>query len=86
MQTWCAVASLGAINFYHPAFHTEQSLFPVGYAATRTMTSPASPKSPAAHLCQILADPAGDGPVFRWAPGSKPKVQAPMSPRLWLVC
>ena len=60
-----AVSSLGAINFYHPGFHTEQCLFPMGYSATRTIVSPASGSKPAPHLCEILADPEGRGPLFR---------------------
>lgn len=60
------MASLGRINYHHPAFHNEGCLFPEGYAATRTVATPASRMKPAPHRCTVEMHPSGSGPLFRY--------------------
>jgi F/Y-rich N-terminus len=70
-QTRCAVCavaavlSLGKVEFVHPGFHSEKHIWPVGYAAQRVAATPASAMQSAPHLCEILENPDGSGPLFR---------------------
>lgn len=61
-----AVLSLGEVDFLHPAFHDEKTIFPVGYRAVRVTASQASDMDVVPHLCEILAAEDGSGPVFRY--------------------
>ena len=59
------VLSLGKIEWLHPAFHDEKSIWPVGYKAERVAKTPAGGDNPIRHLCEVLEAPDGSGPIFR---------------------
>ena len=60
------ILSLGVVEWLHPSFHDEKSIWPVGYAAERKAATPASGGTvPIRHLCEILKAEDGSGPIFR---------------------
>jgi hypothetical protein len=60
------VYSLGRVEWLHPFFHDEKSIWPVGYKAERVAVTPAAgSKKPKRHLCEILEAEDGSGPIFR---------------------
>jgi hypothetical protein len=60
------VYSLGRIEWLHPFFHDEKSIWPVGYKAERVAVTPAAgSKKPKRHLCEILEASDGSGPIFK---------------------
>ena len=62
------IFSLGRVEWLHPSFHDEKSIWPVGYTAERVAVTPASgSKKPSRHLCEILEASDGSGPIFRYA-------------------
>ena len=60
------VHALGRVDYMQPGFHCKKYIWPLGYAAVRTVTLPGCGK-PSRQLsvrCQILDSPDG-GPLFR---------------------
>jgi PWWP domain/F/Y-rich N-terminus len=61
------VFTLGRVEWLHPSFHDEKSIWPVGYKAERVAVTPAAgSKKPKRHLCEILEAEDGSGPIFRY--------------------
>lgn len=61
------VYSLGRVEWLHPSFHDEKSIWPVGYKAERIAATPAGESTkPKRHLCEILEASDGSGPIFRY--------------------
>lgn len=59
------VLSLGRVEWIHPGYHNEKTIFPVGYRAEKVTVSPAGGPAPVPHLCEVLEGSDGAGPVFR---------------------
>lgn len=60
------VLSLGTIVWDRPAYHTDRYILPVGYKASRTLTSYRHPKQKTEYICEILD--GGDCPLYRVTP------------------
>jgi hypothetical protein len=67
------LTTLGRVEFVHPRFHNDKFIFPVGFTVRRRARTPLSGDKEVWHTAEVLADPQGAGPIFRWGPG------------LWLV-
>ena len=65
-----AVLRLGRIEWVHPAFHSEQYLWPVGFRSTRIASSFLSRDRAEKHSCEVIEAPDGSGPLFRFECGS----------------
>lgn len=63
--TAAAVLGFGEVDFLHPAFHDEKTIYPVGYCAIRVTASQASNMETVSHLCEVMAAEDGSGPIFR---------------------
>jgi hypothetical protein len=77
------VLSLGRVEWLHPLFHNEKCIWPVGYAAERTASTPAGGPKPAPHLCEILEAEDGSGPLFRVTPKGRPPVEGATPSKAW---
>jgi hypothetical protein len=60
---------LGRVEFVHPRFHNDKFIFPVGFAVRRRARTPLSGDREVWHTAEILEDPLGTGPIFRWVLG-----------------
>jgi hypothetical protein len=58
--------SLGRVEFLHPGFHSEKFIWPVGFAVRRRARTPASGGRELWHVAEVLEQPNGSGPLFRW--------------------
>jgi hypothetical protein len=57
--------SLGRIEFLHPAFHNDKSIFPVGFAVRRRASTALSGGRVIWHTAEVVEAPDGSGPLFR---------------------
>jgi len=67
LESGLVLVSLGRVEFVHPGFHSDKFIYPVGFAVRRRAKTPNSGGKEIWHTAEILEDPQGDGPVFRWA-------------------
>lgn len=63
------LTALGRVDYVHPRFHNDKFIFPVGFTVRRRARTPLSGDREVWHTAEILADPQGAGPIFRWVLG-----------------
>jgi hypothetical protein len=63
------LVSLGRVEYVHPRFHNDKFIFPVGFTIRRRVRLPCSSEREVWHTAEVLANPDGSGPLFRWGLG-----------------
>eukprot|EP00173_Palmaria_palmata_P005529 Plantae.Rhodophyta-Palmaria_palmata.ctg9998.p1 GENE.Plantae.Rhodophyta-Palmaria_palmata.ctg9998~~Plantae.Rhodophyta-Palmaria_palmata.ctg9998.p1 ORF type:complete len:287 (+),score=47.53 Plantae.Rhodophyta-Palmaria_palmata.ctg9998:40-861(+) len=59
-----SIENLGKVDPTRPSFHTDRTIYPIGFRSTREYTSMTNVERTCKYVCEIL-DKNGDAPVFR---------------------